>query len=165
MNYEEALEIEARIDGVLDTGIGREFWKGRGSKTAAVVNRHQFVTPVTPGMDGNLAVSTQTPGSSSGVRVTDTPGRAKLESEQVKGNDGDEENITEVKESVQLQKARIVKMVFDELVYPRWKDLLVVKDEGSEKERKPGLERFEPGELLLHQPFLFFHSVDQLDLN
>jgi hypothetical protein len=64
----------------------------------------------------------------------------------MKPEGGDEEGVTEVKESVQLRKARIVKRVFDEVVYPRWKAFLAVVGEVGSKERRPGLERFEPGE-------------------
>jgi len=60
---------------------------------------------------------------------------------------GDEEAVEEA--SIGVQKARNVKKVFDEKVFPRWKELVAVKNESRFIERTPGLERFEPGACIL----------------
>ena len=95
-------------------------------------NKSNFVTPDPRSRTTPL----RTPNS---LRLTESP---LCKNGKEKGVE-DDEAVEEV--SIGVQRARNVKKVFDEKVFPRWKELVAVKNESRFIERTPGLERFEPG--------------------
>ncbi|KAF8077614.1 VRR-NUC domain-containing protein [Lyophyllum atratum] len=142
MDYFEALRVEAAIAHELEPPPpGRSV-----SKTPAVVpgNRNKFVTPASPAPGRNRATPLRTPMSgASGARFTESPAVCKKEEDpQAEGiGDGGED----VEEPIKVRTARRVKQYFDEVVLPKWKELVLDKQHRDFKERTPGLERFEPG--------------------
>lgn len=121
--YEEALEIEAKVDALLDGGTAGLSGGGSGrstaSRTPAPTVDYRFRTPVTPGRT-TRASSTAT--SESPIVVKTEP-KGEEETERVR-------NARKVKELM-------------ETVYPKWIDLVQAK--GEENPRRKGLERFDCG--------------------
>ncbi|KAF7351105.1 Fanconi-associated nuclease [Mycena sanguinolenta] len=125
LDYEGGLKVEATIDELLKP----EPKAGRVAKTPVPDICQRFVTPGTPGgLDFIRALTTplRTPGAQ-----TDAPDDEALE-------------FDVIDEAPSLQKARIVKTIFEKHVWPKWKELLSAASK-PERERKPGLERFEAG--------------------
>ena len=128
MEYEEALALEAHVDGILEaTGIRSARIRSRSvaSKTPAPASAstpRQFRTPGTPAsvMKG---------------KVKDKENRSMEDM----GMDVDEDAKTE---TPKMQDARLIKEIF-KAVFPRWKALLATK--GEEDGRPCGLERFHCG--------------------
>lgn len=153
IKYEEALELEAWIDEVMETG--GEGTGGQAAMAAAKTpgaGRRSLVSPATPGPGvgrGNMVALLKTPGSSSRLK-----GLVGVKEElDVKDTDDLRKELEavyevkeEVKETIQIQRARMVKKLFEEVVYEHWKKIVSVKEEQAMRERTPGLERFEPGE-------------------
>jgi Fanconi-associated nuclease 1 len=131
--YEEALALEARVDGILEaTGIGG-----------------------TRGRSRSVASKTPAPGPASTSRQFKTP---QTPASALKGKSQDKENLSvdedvsmdvdeDMKvETPKVQDARLVKEIF-QAIFPRWKDLLEAKEE--EQEGRPcALERFHCGRYL-----------------
>ncbi|KAI0076777.1 hypothetical protein K474DRAFT_1644316 [Panus rudis PR-1116 ss-1] len=164
LQYEEALELEARVDGLLsgtvDVGVGA----GRGRSVASR-------TPA-PGKKDE--------GKMGGGESAESPSKKRVGKEnadkgrgvRVKVEDGDED-VLEIKEKgkgkekdkgkekekekrfelpperAAIVAARTVKEIFEE-VYPRWKALVATKEEESEgvSRRPKALQRFECGHVL-----------------
>jgi Fanconi-associated nuclease 1 len=128
--YEEALALEARVDGILEaTGI-------LGTR-----GRSRSVASKTPGpRSTSSSVSRQ-------FKIPCTPASA------LKGKGKDKENLSmeddvgmdldeDIKvETPKVQDARLIKEIF-EAVFPRWKALLEIKEEEG---RPCALERFHCG--------------------
>jgi Fanconi-associated nuclease 1 len=124
--YEEALALEARVDGILDaTGIGSARGRSRSVKR-----------------------KTPAPAPASTSRQFRTPGGP---ASSVKGKGKDKENEEDAGmnvdgdamiETPKIQDARLVKAIF-EAIFPRWKALVETKDE--EEGRHCALERFHYG--------------------
>ncbi len=55
------------------------------------------------------------------------------------------EPIDVEEEEANIQKAKRVKDLLYEKIYPRWKEFIEAKSKEGCSNRKPGLERFEPG--------------------
>ncbi|KAI1794637.1 VRR-NUC domain-containing protein [Ganoderma leucocontextum] len=123
--YEAALEIEAKVDALLDSGgVGPNGGSGRStaSRTPAPMAEHRFKTPVTP----------RRATRASSAAVSESPVVVKAERK-------DEE------ETERVRNARKVKELM-ETVYPKWIDLVQAK--GEENPRRKGLERFDCGHIL-----------------
>lgn len=119
LEYEQALALEAKIDGILEA-TGNTRARSVASKTPAP----QFKTPGTP----------NTPAS--GVRrSTKSKDKENLDDISVIEEDSKPE-------SSRVQDARLVKEIF-ESIYHRWQSLVVTK--GEEEARPAGLERFDCG--------------------
>ncbi|KAF8178661.1 hypothetical protein K438DRAFT_1681003 [Mycena galopus ATCC 62051] len=117
---EEYLDYETglRTEATIDELLKSESKAGRAAKTPVPADICQrFVTPGIPGLDFIRALTTPAP-------------------------DDEEDDV--VGDTISLQKARAVKRILEEHVLPKWKELLSVESQ-STRERKPGLERFEPG--------------------
>ncbi|KAM5532088.1 hypothetical protein V8D89_014252 [Ganoderma adspersum] len=122
--YEEALEIEAKVDALLDGGsAGPNGGSGRStvSRTPAPVPESRFRTPVTPRRTTRA----------SSAATSDSPVVVKME--------------LEGEETERVRNARKVKELM-ETVYPKWIDLVQAK--GEENPRRKGLERFDCGHIL-----------------
>ena len=120
--YEEALEIEAQVDALLDGGsAGPKGGSGRStaSRTPAPMAESRFRTPVTPGRATRA----------SSAATSDSPMVVKMEPK------GEEE-------TERVRNARKVKELM-ETVYPKWIDLIQAK--GEENPHRKGLERFDCG--------------------
>ncbi|KAJ7270030.1 VRR-NUC domain-containing protein [Mycena haematopus] len=125
LDYETGLQIEATIDDLLKS----EPKARRATKTPVPDICQRFITPGTPGLDfiPSLATPSRTPGA------------------QTEASDDEEALEFHVAdETPSQQKARIVWRIFEEHVWPKWKELLSAASK-SARERKPGLERFEAG--------------------
>ncbi|KAJ6593456.1 VRR-NUC domain-containing protein [Mycena capillaripes] len=125
LDYERGLQVEAIIDDLLKL----DFKPGRAAKTPVVAVVERFVTLGTPGLAFMRALTTPARTPSGSV----APG-------------GDEETLEfDVTEDTPArQNARLVKKIFEEHALPKWKELVAAESE-MERERKSGLERFEPG--------------------
>ncbi|KAJ6497648.1 VRR-NUC domain-containing protein [Mycena sanguinolenta] len=125
LDYEGGLKVEAMIDELLKP----EPKAGRAAKTPVPDICQRFVTPGTPGLDfiRGLTTPLRTPGAQ-----TDAP------------DDDEALEFDVTDEAPSWQKARIVKNIFEEHVWPKWEELLSAASE-PKRERKPGLERFEAG--------------------
>ncbi|KAF5386729.1 hypothetical protein D9615_001528 [Tricholomella constricta] len=137
LEYFEAMWLEAAIETELEP-----LPQGRPStKTPAPVAGNKFVTPVPP----SLGRSRSTPmriamSGEAGTRCTESPAVLK-EEPSAEGS----EKVEEVEVPIKLQTAQRVKEVFDEIVFPKWKELVAQKEQQNIRIRIPGLERFEPG--------------------
>ena len=129
LEYVEALRLEAYLEHELEP-------PGRLATMTPVPgsNKSKFVTPD----PRNRTTPLRTPNS---LRLTESPLCKKGKEKDV--GEGDEEAVEEV--PIGVQKALNVKKIFDEKVFPRWKELVALKNESGFIERTPGLERFEPG--------------------
>jgi hypothetical protein len=115
-----ALRIEATIEDLLKP----EPKTGRAAKTPAP-DIHQRFTPGTPGYDF--------------MRTLTTPARTP-----------DEEEVLEfdvAEDTFNQRNARLIKKILERHALPKWKELILAESK-TERVRKPGLERFEPGKNL-----------------
>ncbi|KAG6864216.1 hypothetical protein C0991_011474, partial [Blastosporella zonata] len=128
MDYVEALRLESAIEAELDTTPGQP-----PTRTSAV-----FVTPAPPGVRRGMTTTCRTPMSA---------GRVATESPAVKKKDPDrEDEVPEDSEkSEKKEVGQRVKRAFDEVVCPKWKQLVKLKQGEDARERAAGLERFESG--------------------
>ncbi|KAG6887392.1 hypothetical protein C0992_012438 [Termitomyces sp. T32_za158] len=142
MDYFEALRLEAAIQMELEPpSPGRP-----ATKTPA------FVTPTPSGRGQPLATPFRTPLSA--ARFSGSPAVCKREDGYV------DENFLGREEPLRVQTARRVKAVFNDYVFPQWKELVARRRAQGVKVRAPGLERFEPGRKLPVR--VFFCSIDLL---
>jgi Fanconi-associated nuclease 1 len=137
--YEEALELELYLEEVMTklpekdrtprTSLG-------GSMTPATPIGQILRTPKTP-----LKTPKDPPVLGNGVK------------EEAEGHIGDLSALHEVIDveegDASIQKAKRVKELLYEKIYPRWKESIEAKSREGSWNRKPGLERFEPG--MLHR--------------
>lgn len=121
LHYELALELEAKIDELLETK----------PETFGAVPPRKFRTPVTPGAE----------------RATRSPVTTRRSNSVAQEMATGVNNIVpeaEAEVTPQIQKARKMKEIFA-TIYSKWKELVCLKQEQGIIPRTPGLERFQPG--------------------
>lgn len=134
LEYEAALEIAATVDEIIEPDA-----KSGSKRTKTPAVAHQFITPATPGLGGPRGITT--PLRTPSVRSSRTPiSTVKKEEDATEGMD--EVGDIEAPESVQVQRARAAKKILDEIVYPKWKELVAA---APGRVKRPGLEHFESG--------------------
>lgn len=122
--YEEALELEARVDSIFE-GVGGQS-RGRSRSGAS----H---TPIPAGRSRGVSI----PGR--GTRDTVSPAKRKADTL----NDEGEFVPEEIVDSPAVHAAREVVVLFEQL-FPLWQGLLEVKDESD---RSKALQRFDYGKI------------------
>ena len=132
--YEEALELELYLEEVM-TKLPE---KDRVPRTPVPLGGS--VAPTTP--IGQILRTPKTP--------LKTPKDPPVLGSGVKEEEvGDVSAILEVIDveegDASVQKAKRVKDLLYEQIYPRWKESIEAKSREESWDRKPGLERFEPG--------------------
>ena len=137
--YEEALELELYLEEVM-TKLPE---KDRAPRTPAPVGGS--VAPATP--IGQILRTPKTPFET----PKDPPVLGSGVKDEAEGQVGDVSALLEVidveEEDTSIQKAKRVKELLYEKIYPRWKESIEAKSREGSLNRKPGLERFEPGVL------------------
>lgn len=136
IEYEEALALEARVDGILES-VGTGVVRARSWSVASKTPARQ--TRTTSASTGNVKIS---------VKGKEKENLLLDDDELAMAMNQDDDVITE---SPRMQNARLVKEIL-EVAFPRWKDLVQTK--GQEGGRPSGLERFDCGAPLI----LFVHS-------
>ncbi|KAJ7018357.1 VRR-NUC domain-containing protein [Mycena alexandri] len=124
LEYENAIKVEALIDE-----ISKAEPKNAKKPTSLVPGR--FLTHATPGLEF--------------IRRLTPPARAP--SLQTEGAAPDDEEALEfdvVEDTVNQQKARVIKQILEEHALAKWKELVEAESQ-RETPRRPGLERFEAG--------------------
>jgi fanconi-associated nuclease 1 len=145
IQYVAALELEVVLDQALES---QNEPRKRGTKTPAP---NAFVAPATPGPGRDITTPLRTPRSSSAIGHS-TPASIKKEAAQVVLEEEMADDIKGRQESVlhetlaKLEKAKRVKEIFDTCIIPRWKALVVAKQEEGSRARPSALERFESGQ-------------------
>ncbi|TFK36369.1 VRR-NUC domain-containing protein [Crucibulum laeve] len=135
LKYEQALALEARIDELLEAIDADTRAK---AKTPTPSKRDRFITLVPPAAGGSSATPLKTPVSASTARRTTTSGGVTHKMEV------DEGEIYEVSDTPTIQKAKILKEIYEKWIKTLWEGAVMAKQEQS-MERTPALERFEPG--------------------
>jgi Fanconi-associated nuclease 1 len=131
LRYVEALQLDAAIELELESG------KPRAIAKTPLPPQNKFATPTTGGPSRNLTTPLKIPRTNLTAQATATPVAVKKELLV----EGDEI----VEESIKDQKAKRVKQFFNDVLFPKWKTLVTIKQEQEFRKRTPGLERFEPG--------------------
>ena len=142
--YEEALELELYLEEVM-TKLPE---KDRTPRTPAPLGGS--VAPGTP--IGQILRTPETPFK--------TPKDPSVLGSGVKEETEEDvsalHDVIDVEEGdASIQKAKRVKELLYEKIYPRWKESIEAKSREESWNRKPGLERFEPG--MLHRLRQFSH--------
>ncbi|GLB34607.1 putative VRR_NUC [Lyophyllum shimeji] len=143
LDYFEALKLEAAIETELEPSPpGRPRTK---TPTPFHGTRNKFVTPAPPTPGRSLSTPLRTPMSTASAKLfTESPAVPKKE-EDLPFAVGIRDGEGAAEEPIKIQAARRVKKLFDEAMLPKWRELVVYKQERDIRERTPGLERFEPG--------------------
>ena len=136
--YEEALELELYLEEVM-TKLPE---KDRMPRTPAPLGGSvALATPI-----GQIL---RTPKSSLKT-PKDPPVLGSVVKEETEGDVSALHDVIDVEEGdAGIQKAKRVKELLYEKIYPRWKESIEAKSREESWNRKPGLERFEPG--MLHR--------------
>ena len=132
IEYEEALELEVRIDSLLDD-------------VSSCRGRSRSVASRTPMPEAPSRSATESP-----TKRRSTRGRTA-------NDDDDSTPLRLLGESPRMQAAKNVLSIFQE-VFPRWQELVKAEDRYDE-ERRNSLRRFECGELPLFRCYRV-HCVD-----
>ncbi|KXN91395.1 hypothetical protein AN958_00657 [Leucoagaricus sp. SymC.cos] len=131
LEYEEALYLDVEMENIPEDV----------SKAAGANGDTRFKTPMTPVKVPITPLKTQrtvdTVASTSKVEEVETPITLPFQNDRVEEEPG----------TTSQQRAKHVKRLFKERIYPKWKELLVRKEQEKGKAviRTPGLERFEAG--------------------
>ncbi|KAG6871888.1 hypothetical protein C0995_015385 [Termitomyces sp. Mi166 len=147
MDYFEALRLKAAIQTELEPPPPN---RSTTKTLAATGYQNKFVTPVPFGQGQTLTTPLRTPLGF--ARVIESPTICKKEDIQDHVVPGQEEPL-------KVRTARRVKEVFDEYVFPKWKELVAKRQAQGAKVRAPGLERFEPGFVYTR---IFSHAMQAL---
>ena len=126
LEYERALELDKFLDVVGEEGLSK-----RETKTATV--RRFYTAPPS----GSICTPPKTPGSSTN-RQSAQP-RLEWDSDRFIL-----ENIR-LDEAIQTTREQVIKMHFDDWVYPGWQELVAIEHDGV-RPRPIGLERYDAGE-------------------
>ena len=139
LNYEEALELEAKLEEV-------------ASKTSEREREPKTPTPATP--IGKILCTPRTPFiTPKGIPLLSSGGKEEPEEWNDDAPVLPEVVDVEEEEESSVRKAKKVKAFMDEKIYPKWKEFIEAKGREGCSARKPGLERFEPGMLDPSQRF------------
>lgn len=136
LRYVEALHLDTVIEQELEPSKTKVV-----PKTPLPQGRTKHATPATGGQSSRtLTTPLKMPGAR---RATATPVAMKEEA-------AFEDNLVygeecAVEDSVKDQKAKRVKRFFENMLFPKWKNLVTIKQDQEYRKRTPGLERFEPG--------------------
>lgn len=136
LRYVEALHLDTVIEQELEPSKTKVV-----PKTPLPQDRTKHATPATGGPSSRTLT---TPLKTPGVRwATATPVAVKEEAAFEANLLYGEECVVE--DSVKDQKAKRVKRFFENMLFPKWKNLVAIKQDQEYLKRTPGLERFEPG--------------------
>ncbi|KAH0583471.1 hypothetical protein H2248_009100 [Termitomyces sp. 'cryptogamus'] len=150
MDYFEALRLESAIQTELEPpSPGRPSTK---TPAPTIVHQNKFVTPVPPSRGRTLTTPLWTPLSATRFTESPVPGKDEEDNQE-------DEAVPEPEEPLKIQTARRIKKVFDEHVFPKWKELVAKRQGQGAKARSPGLERFEPGFVYTR---IFGHAMQAL---
>ena len=131
--YEEALELEMYLEEVM----AKLPEKDKAQKTPAPLGGS--VAPTTP--IGQILRIPKTPFKI--PKDPPLPGSGVEEAEEAVEDVSEPIDVEE--EEANIQKAKRVKELLYEKIYPRWKEFIEAKSREGCSNRKPSLERFEPG--------------------
>ncbi|PFH51675.1 hypothetical protein AMATHDRAFT_58424 [Amanita thiersii Skay4041] len=142
--YECALELEAALE-TIDSGSGKR------EPSTLTLDRYSVVS---------IGSGTNSPTRTPKKKVEAGPSRVGLEQEEELPDVSAEVQLNAAEEEeASIRKARKVKELLYEQIYPKWKLLIADKTKEGSVKRKSGLERFEPGYVYTR---MLHHSVRSL---